>query len=240
MQRAVQGAVGSAVEKDVGDVAQVSNATSAASVQIADALRVEILNGELEPGTRIRQEDVASRLGGSRLPVREALRMLAAEGLVQLEAHKGARVPVLDSGEVENLYRMRERIEPLALVEGLPHLSESDLARIEEIQQRIEQGVTVRDFLVLDREFHLATYAGCTDQYLLSSVVRLWNATQHYRRAFMNLAGAGRMWTVNAEHRLLIDAIHRRDDEDAELYLLAHIRRTRKELSRHPEVFAAR
>ena len=174
VQRAVQGAVGSAVEKDVGDVAQVSNATSAASVQIADALRVEILNGELEPGTRIRQEDVASRLGGSRLPVREALRMLAAEGLVQLEAHKGARVPVLDSGELENLYRMRERIEPLALVEGLPHLSESDLARIEEIQQRIEQGVTVRDFLVLDREFHLATYAGCTDQYLLSSVVRLW------------------------------------------------------------------
>jgi len=84
----------------------------------------------------------------------------------------------------------------------------------------------------------MATYTGCSDEQLMLSVVRLWNSTQHYRRAFMSLRGSGRGQIVNAEHRLLIEAISRRDTEDAELYLLGHIRRTRKELVLHPEVFS--
>jgi len=84
----------------------------------------------------------------------------------------------------------------------------------------------------------MATYTGCTDEHLMSSVTRLWNATQHYRRAFMSVSGPGRAWIVNAEHRLLMEAIERQDADDAELYLLGHIRRTRKELARHPEIFS--
>ena len=68
-------------------------------------------------------------------------------------------------------------------------------------------------------------------------VTRLWNSTQHYRRAFVALSGPDRMWVVNAEHRLLLDAIERRDAVDAERFLAGHIRRTRIELGRHPEVF---
>lgn len=211
---------------------------TAASGRIAAALRTEILNGSIAPGQRLRQEDIAERLGGSRLPVREALRMLAAEGLVQMEPNKGARVPFLDPGEVETLYRMRERLEPLALAESLPKLGAADLDQIDAIQQRIEAGVDVGEFLALDREFHFATYVGCSDEYLMASVDRLWNATQHYRRAFMTRTGPGRAWIVNAEHRLLMEAIERQDAEDAELYLLGHIRRTRKELARHPEIFS--
>ena len=212
--------------------------SSAASSRIAAALRADILDGTIPPGQRLRQEDIAERLGGSRLPVREALRMLAAEGLVETEPNKGARVPVLDPGEVETLYRMRERLEPLALVESMGKLGSAEIAEIQAIQQRIEQGVDVAEFLILDREFHMATYTGCTDEHLMSSVTRLWNATQHYRRAFMSVSGPGRAWIVNAEHRLLMEAIERQDADDAELYLLGHIRRTRKELARHPEIFS--
>ena len=68
-------------------------------------------------------------------------------------------------------------------------------------------------------------------------MVRLWNTTQHYRRAFMQLSGPGRMWVVNAEHRLLLDAVQRRDEVDAGRFLAGHIRRTRIELSHHPAVF---
>lgn len=211
----------------------------AASARIADALRIEILEGRLAPGERIRQEEVAERLGGSRLPVREALRVLAAEGLVQLEPHKGARVPHLDRAEVEVLYRMRERLEPLALQLSMPRLSDVDWAQIEAIAERIEAGVSVSEFLILDREFHMATYSGCDTDHLMSTVERMWNATQHYRRTFMELAGAGRQWIVNAEHRLLLDAIRRGDDEDAERYLSGHIRRTRMELITHPEIFGS-
>ena len=60
----------------------------------------------------------------------------------------------------------------------------------------------------------------------MSMVTRLWNSTQHYRRAFVALRGPGRMWVVNAEHRLILDAIERRDPTDAERYLSGHIRRT--------------
>lgn len=217
---------------------QSETAGTAASSRIAAALRADILAGVIAPGERLRQEDIAERLGGSRLPVREALRMLAAEGLVQTEPNKGARVPFLDPGEVETLYRMRERLEPLALTESLPKLGPAEIERIEGIQARIEQGVDVAEFLVLDREFHFATYVGCSDEHLMGSVERLWNATQHYRRAFMTRTGPGRAWIVNAEHRLLMEAIERQDAEDAELYLVGHIRRTRKELVRHPEIFS--
>lgn len=208
-----------------------------ASERIAADLRSRILGGEIAPGERIRQEEVAERLGASRIPVREALRMLSAEGLVELETNKGARVPRLDEREVDVLYRMRERIEPLALIESMPHLGESDLQRIESIQAEIEQGVDVASFLALDREFHMATYSGCATDQLLASVTRLWNSTQHYRRAFMTINGPGRQWIVNAEHRLLLDALVRQDAEDAERYLVGHIRRTRMELTRHPEIF---
>lgn len=212
---------------------------SAASARVADHLREAILRGEIAPGQWIRQEEVAAQLGSSRLPVREALRMLEAEGLTEHARHRGARVPAMSMHEVDVVYQMRERLEPLALHESLPHLDDADLRRLEEIQSRIEANDDVATFIDLDREFHLLTYSGCEIGHLSAVVTRLWNSTQHYRRAFVTISGPGRMWVVNAEHRLLLDAIVRRDDVDAERYLSGHIRRTRIELARHPEVFAA-
>ena len=212
----------------------------AASVRIAASLREAILSGEIAPGQWIRQEDVAARLGASRLPVREALRMLEAEGLTEHAANRGSRVPLLDAHEVDVVYRMREALEPLALSESLPHLTEEQLAHLEEVQERIEADGDLSQFLVLDREFHLSSYAGCPSDRLVSTISRLWNATQHYRRAFMLVSGQDRRWIVHSEHRLLLDAIRRRDALDGERYLSGHIRRTRIELAGHPEVFAPR
>ena len=206
------------------------------SRQVADYLRGAILGGEIRPGQRVRQEQVAERFGASRLPVREALRMLEAEGLIEHEANKGARVPRLDRHEVDVIYQMRERLEPLALSESMPHLSEDDVRRLGHLQDQIETNSDVGRFLELDREFHLLTYSGCQIDQLTAMVTRLWNSTQHYRRAFVSSSGPGRMWVINAEHRLLLDAIERRDATDAERYLGGHIRRTRVELARHPEV----
>jgi DNA-binding GntR family transcriptional regulator len=139
--------------------------------------------------------------------------------------------------EVDVMYRMRELLEPLALTESLPGLTDAEIDRLAGLQDEIEAGVDIGRFLELDREFHLGTYAGCPIEQLTGTVVRLWNTTQHYRRAFMQLTGPGRMWVVNAEHRLLLDAVRRRDDVDAGRFLAGHIRRTRIELSHHPAVF---
>ena len=211
--------------------------TGAVSLRIAAQLRKAILDGELEPGQRIRQEEVADRSGTSRLPVREALRILAAEGLAEIEPNKGARVTRLTARELDVVYRMRERLEPLALAESLPELPDSAVDRLAEIEDRIEVTTDVADFLRLDREFHLLTYSRCEIEPLAGTVVRLWNTTQHYRRMFMRIIGEQRRWIVHAEHNLLIEAIRRRDAIDAGRCLEGHIRRTRVELAAHPEIF---
>jgi DNA-binding GntR family transcriptional regulator len=210
------------------------------SQRIANTLREEILAGDLPPGTWLRQDDLAARLGSSRLPVREALRILESEGLTESLPNRGARVPTLDLHDVHTYYRMRERLEPLTLVESLAHLSDEQIGRMERIQDEIEHNSDVNRFLVLDREFHMTSYEACPSSHLLSTTVRLWNATQHYRRAFMLLTGpdrSDRLTLVNAEHRLILDAVRRRDAEDAERFLAGHIRRTRVELTKHPELF---
>lgn len=210
------------------------------SARIADYLREQILAGQLRPGDWIRQEEVAERLGASRIPVREALRILQAEGLTVHEARRGARVPKLSSEELDVTYQMRERLEPLAVRSSLPHLSPDVHGRLEDIQAQIErlgeESVDLDRFLDLDREFHLLSYSGCSIEPLITSVVRLWNSTQHYRRSFVALGGRDRMWVVNSEHRLILDALRREDAEDAERFLTGHIRRTRMELAAHPEI----
>jgi DNA-binding GntR family transcriptional regulator len=216
----------------------VEPGVGAASSRVAHYLRHAILSGEIGPGEWIRQEEVAERLGSSRLPVREALRILEAEGLTEHERHKGARVPSLSMHEVDVMYRMREQLEQLAIAESIPNLAVTDVARLEEIQVQIEGNTDVATFLELDREFHLHSYTGCRIEQLTGTVTRLWNSTAHYRRTFVTLTGPGRRWVINAEHRLLLDAISRRDVVDAEQCLAGHIRRTRIELARHPEIFA--
>jgi DNA-binding GntR family transcriptional regulator len=211
---------------------------AAASARVADHLRRAILAGEITPGEWIRQEEVAERLGSSRLPVREALRILEAEGLTEQERLRGARVPSLSMHEVDVVYRMREQLEQLAIAESVPHLTAGDLRALGELQERIEHNTDVGTFLELDREFHLRSYTGCAIEQLTSTVVRLWNSTAHYRREFVTLTGPGRKWVIDAEHRLLLDALDRRDVVDAERCIAGHIRRTRIELGKHPEIFA--
>jgi DNA-binding GntR family transcriptional regulator len=210
---------------------------SVRSQHIAGILRDEILAGELTPGTWLRQDELAERLGASRIPVREALRILESDGLTESFPNRGSRVPVLSLEDVNTYYRMRERLEPLTLTESLPHLTDDHLAHLEHIQDEIENQSNVNRFLLLDRDFHMATYAGCPSDHLLAMTVRLWNSTQHYRRAFMVLTDPDRAAIVNAEHRLILDAVRRRDPEDGERYLTGHIRRTRVELTAHPELF---
>ncbi|MFD7446688.1 GntR family transcriptional regulator [Streptomyces sp. NPDC059909] len=210
------------------------------SQRIAGILRDEILAGDLPPGTWLRQDELAARLGTSRIPVREALRILESDGLAESFPNRGSRVPVLSLADVNTYYRMRERLEPLTLTESLPHLTDHHLAHLEHIQDEIENQSDVNRFLLLDRSFHMTTYAGCPSGHLLAMTERLWNSTQHYRRAFMMLADPDRAAIVNAEHRLILDAVRRRDPEDGERYLTGHIRRTRVELTAHPELFAER
>ncbi|MBJ7462449.1 MAG: GntR family transcriptional regulator [Mycolicibacterium sp.] len=205
--------------------------------RVADELREAILTGGYPPGTRLRQEALAERYGASRVPVREALRILEADGLVTTVANAGAWIASLSLDECVELYQVRERIEPLLLRYSLPHLDDLSVERLAELAERMRRTSDIEQFLALDREFHLGSYAGAGTSFLGPTVERLWNTTQHYRRAFTRLLDDDSHRIVHDEHHMLVAAIRDQDSEEAERVLLGHIRRTRRQLARHPEVF---
>ena len=110
----------------------------ALSQQIANSLKEEILSGKFPPGVRIRQEDIAEQFGASRSPVREALRILEAEGLINLVAHTGAWISHLSLAECEEMYQIRERIEPLLLRLSIPAMTDSLVAELSDLVSKME------------------------------------------------------------------------------------------------------
>jgi DNA-binding GntR family transcriptional regulator len=209
-----------------------------ASARIARDLRDAILAGEYAPGARVRQEVLAARYGASRAPVREALRILEADGLVTLVANTGAWIARLNLEECTEMYQIRERIEPLLLTRSLPRLGPAAVALLGRLAGEMADTEEVETFLRLDREFHLLSYAAADTTLLGDLVHRLWNTTQHYRRAYTMLLDGSSNRIVHDEHHMLVSAIAAGDGEDAERVLAGHIRRTRLQLALHPEVFA--
>ena len=196
--------------------------------RVADWIRSEIVDGRLTPGERIGQEAVARKLNTSRMPVREALKRLHDEGLVTHVSHVGARVAVLDVAELDEIYLIRERLEPLALAESIPRLSAHDHERLREHVEEMEHCADPDDpsrWVTVDRLFHLKTYSAAPMPRLLEIIDGLWNRTQQYRRAYSRLPT--RFVTAHMEHRLLLEAIVARDPEEAATLSRVHIRRTR-------------
>ena len=213
------------------------NETSLITDRVEAGIRTLILSGELPPGSRIGQEDLAARFSVSRIPVRVALGRLESDGLVVLKANSGAWVARVDLAECLEIYMIRERLEPLALAQSIPNMSEARLEILERLVEEMAASSDTETFLKLDRTFHLTSYADAGMKQLLGIIERFWNTTQHYRRAFTTLLGRERNWIIHAEHRLIMDAIRRRDAEGAGHLLTEHIRRTRCELAGYADHF---
>ncbi|MBV2143484.1 GntR family transcriptional regulator [Falsochrobactrum sp. TDYN1] len=207
------------------------------SNRITDAMREAILKGELKPGSRLRQETLAAAYNSSRIPVREALRQLESEGLITLVPNSGAWVSKLDQAECVEIYKIREQLEPLALQESCPHLSDETLDQLEVLAQDIEAAQDIDDFLRLDREFHLLSYEGSKMVNLIQMIHQFWNTTQQYRRAYALSVEIKNLTPVYHEHWLMVDALKRRDGKHASILLRSHIRRTRLQLMQRSDLF---
>jgi DNA-binding GntR family transcriptional regulator len=229
---------------DVGEGGELALNESAlphgeAGATIAAALREEILGGGYQPGERIRQQELAGKHGASRVPVREALRILEADGLITIVANAGSWVSRLSAQECTEMYQMRERIEPLLLSYSVPLLPAHDIEQLQDLADAMQRSTDAEQFIRLDRKFHLLSYSAASTITLGDTIMRLWNRTQHYRRAYTRMFRAERDDSVHYDHQLLVAALRNRDAEDAERVLAGHIRRTRLALARHPEIFDA-
>jgi DNA-binding GntR family transcriptional regulator len=131
--------------------------------------------------------------------VRGALRILESQGLVELVANSGAWVARFSLAECEEMYQMRERIEPLLLRYSIPGLSPETMEKIAGLTEAMEGAQDADAFLQLDREFHFLTYSGASTAVLGGTVERLWNTTQVYRRAFTFLMDASSIAVSHAD-----------------------------------------
>ncbi len=204
---------------------------------IAAGVRSEILSGKRKPGERIGQEALAEQYGTSRLPVREALRILESDGLVTVVSNTGAWVAKLELDECVEIYRIREQLDPLLVSLAVPHYTDDEVERLVALEAKVSASRSVEEFLSADRVFHVESYRAARSPILFGTVERMWNTTQHYRRAYSHLVGDAGLSVNHLEHQLMLAAFRDRDPSEARRLLHGHIRRTRRAFTKHPEIF---
>ena len=194
--------------------------TGAEAERIAAGLREDIIAGRFRSGEALRQERLAELYQASRMPVRDALRILEGEGLVTLQRNRGAVVSALDPLEFREIYEMRAALEVLALRLAIPDLTNRQLDEAEAIQAEAEAGDT-RRFGALNKAFHHRLYKACSRPRLLSQIAVLNEIADRYLRvAAVRLDYAERS---HREHRVLLEACRRRDEAAATSCLKEHI-----------------
>ena len=176
---------------------------------VAEVLREAILRGILVAGQQLRQDEIARELGVSHIPVREALRQLEAEGLVRLRPYRGFEVSELSPEEVEELYEIRIPLECQALRLAMPHLTDADLRRAEEILDAIDAEQDPSGWSQLNTEFHAVLYAPSRRQRLLNLIRTLRTNVDRYLRLYISVMR--RKQYSQREHRKILEAVCRRD-----------------------------
>jgi DNA-binding GntR family transcriptional regulator len=193
-------------------------------------LRTRILTGELEAGSVIPQARLAQELGVSTTPLREAIRRLSSEGLIQLEAHRDARVTDVSAAEARHLYEVRESVDPLAAALAAERRTDADLALISQSLERLNpiRDASNLEALMAHREFHRAVYRASGNPILVDILEKLWDKADRYRLIGLRAGGdtADDSERVAAEHRAIRDAVAEGDPEAAAEVMRAHIRRS--------------
>lgn len=196
----------------------------AAPPAVYDRLHGAIQSGELRPGTRLVEQELASWAGASRTPIREALARLEAEGLVVREPGRGMRVAELDAGMVAELYVMREVLEGTAAALAARHASDGELAALRGIAglDRRPGKRSAAQLAANNRRFHETLYRAAHNRYLMRAVSALHEAMALLGHT--TLALHGRSGTAIDEHEKLLRALEARDAAAAEAAAREHIR----------------
>lgn len=196
------------------------------SEMVLRSLREDLIKGRFEPGDPVRVDQIAAEFGVSALPVREAMRVLLAEGRVQYTSHKGYRVTALTTADVEEIFLMCGVLEGEALRRGVPLLEDAGVARMQDLLAQLEspaETASVWDIAASHQDFHFVPieYAGLNR--MQSELRRLWDHTDHYRALYL-FGDAELMETMNTEHREIAAACADRDAERVVALTDAHRR----------------
>jgi DNA-binding GntR family transcriptional regulator len=200
--------------------------TETNATRVQDQLREAILTGALEPGSRLRAEALAERLRSSRTPVREALLLLAQEGLVQIEPRRGATVRAFDAADLSDLYEVRALIEPHGAALAAQRITGAEIAQLTEIHKRStafddSDEQSVAEQLRLNDEFHRLILDAARSSRLTSAMGAVGGIPRSFRASFWR-DDDQRAQSLSC-HRELVAAIGRGRSELAATVMRMHI-----------------
>lgn len=193
------------------------------TMQVTERIRSMILSGELASGEKLKQEKLAARLGVSRVPVREALNQLEAEGLVKVEAHKGAVVSGVSIEALSEMYELRALLEPWLIGIAIPAMRPEDLAAAEEILDQMLDKSTQTHWTRMNWAFHRALYTAADRPQSLDILEKLYmNTYRHFPVPMRFTIGSEAM---DAEHRHILKLCREGNIAEAQTFLKDHIMR---------------
>lgn len=199
------------------------------AAEAAEILRRRILSGEIQAGQPIRQEQIAQELGVSRIPLREALKQLEAEGFVTIAPHKGAVVSSLSVDEAEELFALRFQLERWLLKEAIPRLKPADFAALDAIIEESRAPDSLGRWGELNWRFHEVLYQAAERPLSIRLLKRIHDSLDRYLR--LQIAVTRDWERAYQDHQNLV-ALSREGNADAAVALLErHILDTAKALS---------
>lgn len=200
---------------------------------VAERLREKIVRGEITEGEQLRQDAIASEFQVSRIPVREALRQLEAEGLITIVPHRGAVVSLLSCEEIEEIFEMRAVLEPEVLRASIPNLTESQLRQAQEIlatyDRILDNEADIAEWGRMNWLFHSSLYDAAHRPQFMAVIRNINYNGERYIRLQLYLTRA--MERAREEHHKLLELCRSRDVEGACRLLAQHIRSAGKSLS---------
>ncbi|MFK5925126.1 MAG: GntR family transcriptional regulator [Desulfuromusa sp.] len=185
--------------------------------KILETIRDAILKGDLKPGEKVAEPDLAEQFGISRTPIREAFRQLESEGYLTVVPRKGAVVAALSERDVQEYYAVKSILEGYAAELAAQNLSEKELAKLESINMRLKQLATagdVKSFYKIHHDFHDTFLKAANNNKLYELIIQLGQKFNRLRMA--SLSVDGRMAISVAEHDKLLDAFRNHDGKKAE------------------------
>jgi len=219
--------------KNVPDLEEVlrrqDNSPLAAPDAAAGAIREAIVTGALRGGTTVRQDEVARILGLSKAPVREALRELVADGLVEPVKNRGFIVTEMSSSEMQEMFRIRESLECIAIELSMPFLAETDILSAEDALNKLEDVEDTTWICRLNLDFHMALYRPSGAKQLLRMIRHAHYISHRYVHASFWLAGVS--LGGQDEHRAILEACKRRSSARARELIRQHVINAREDLS---------
>jgi DNA-binding GntR family transcriptional regulator len=195
---------------------------------VADALREAIFRGVFKRGEPLRQDAIAKQFTVSQVTVREALRLLADEGVVEIAPRRGAIVASLSPDEVDEIVELRIALETLLVARAIPRLTEEDFAAAQKIISKLDKTRTMNDQLTLNIEFHGCLYAKAGRPRTLALYDKLRLAFEPYLRLLW--ARSDYKSHSQADHRKILALCKQRDVKSAQSVLAEHIAKTGQEI----------